>query len=581
MNSLLEQRTWIATIANETYLEQPVVLAGFLRQKRKLGKLCFVVLTDTTGSMQLVFQQELLDQIFQVPKESVICVTGTLKIRKDINPEQQFGQFEVVVKQLTVLNPAQKTPPFTIDEILNVTEDTTLKYRYLFFRTTKAAAHLKARSQIINYLRNFLLTADFTEVNTPILGRSTPEGARDYLVPVRSKTAAKGFALPQSPQLYKQLLMVGGLERYFQFATNFRDEDLRADRQPEFTQLDLEVAYSNTPQFMTLIETMFSDLWAKFFQTKLVTPFVKMSYAECLADYGTDKPDLRFGLKIAHLPNFPATKWNQNQSTQFSHKAIFVPEQNLSRQKLDEIKLMLKNQHQLHYVLIGINLEATPKGDLFKPELVEWTQQYLTAQTLPGTLIVVAGDEPNLTSGMGALRSYLGDLFNLKNPDEFRFLWVTDWPLFEWNPTENKWDSAHNPFTSPTAGSLSTFATQPEQAKADAYDLVLNGLELGSGAKRITDPNLQHQLFNFLGLDQATTEHAFGWFLEAYQYGAPPHQGIGLGIERLLQIMLKTPTIRDVIAFPKNNQGIDTMQNTPSAFSEEQLEILHLTNWKK
>ncbi|WP_391592203.1 Aspartyl-tRNA synthetase [[Mycoplasma] cavipharyngis] len=581
MNPLLKRRITIAKAAEQHQLNPEVVLAGFMRKIRKLGKLCFVILADTTGEIQLVLKDHLVAQVLHLNKESIICVKGVFQLRKDqASVKKTFSCYEVIVSAIEVINEARKQLPFIIDDVIQANEDTLLSYRYLHLRSSLAANYLIQRSKIINLFRNFLLEQNFIEVETPILGRSTPEGARDYLVPVRTKKAPRGYALPQSPQLYKQLLMVAGFEKYFQIAKNFRDEDLRSDRQPEFSQLDLEMAYTNTENFMILIEKMMAYVWKQFFQIDLITPFPRISYFESIEKYGNDKPDLRFSTIIKVHDDFFIIDCFNKIKNDLSCRSLLFENLVLNQIQLEQIKKWLKDFYQIDHFFWAVNDNNDQTGNLFNQQYSAWIDQNFNPSTNFATLLVIANDQKNLHQIAGALRNYVIQNFIDQNQLDPKFVWIIDWPLFEYSETDQKWVAAHNPFTMPDQKSIATFINDPENAKAASYDLVLNGIELGSGSCRITDPDLQQKMLEFLGLDLDSVNKNFGWFIEAYQYAAPPHQGIGIGLDRLLQIMLNAQSIRDVIAFPKNNSGHDLMQNAPAVFESEQLMALNLKNNK-
>lgn len=570
--------------AKKDLLNQNVVINGWIKKIRKLGSIIFLDLYDITGILQVFIdnKNEYYNEILKTPKESVVQVKGVLKLRSNINKNLDTGEFEVHLKEFFVYSKA-KLPPFLIEDETDGLEELRLKYRYLDLRRKKMQQILISRSKILNICRNFLAENSFIEVETPYLSKQTPEGARDYLVPTRS---GKFFALPQSPQIYKQLLMVSGLDRYFQFTRCFRDEDLRSDRQPEFTQLDIETSFLKDVEIQTIIEKMFKKLFKTFLNIDLEIPFQRMSYEYAMNNYGSDKPDIRFENKILHLNDY-------FKNTNFKiFKTVLLDKNNLIgglfiNDSLDKnaIKILEKivkdnNAKGLAYLTIQ-NFQPI-NGTIFNVIEKENIIQICKDFNLENGVLFFVADKKEITlKALGAIRKeFLNLSKKIKLNKEFAFLWIVDWPLFEYSETENRYLAAHHPFTSPSDCSIKDFDTNPESAKGKSYDIVLNGYEIGGGSIRIYDKNIQKRMFEFLGLDENEIQKKFGFIINAFEYGVPPHGGIALGIERLLMIMLKTDTIRDVIAFPKNSSGIDLLFESPTNISNDLLKDLNLKNIK-
>jgi aspartyl-tRNA synthetase len=576
---------------------ETVTLKGWVDTRRDHGGLVFVDLRDRYGLTQVVFSpqanQEAYEAAGRLRREDVISVQGTVRPRGDemINPDLATGEIEVKTESLNVLNTSE-TPPFVTsaheERQMDTGEDVRLKHRYLDLRRPALQENLQLRHRLYQTTRRYFDDNDFVEVETPVLTKSTPEGARDFLVPSRLHPG-RFYALPQSPQTYKQLLMVGGLDRYVQIVKCFRDEDLRADRQPEFTQIDVEMTFATEEQVYDLTEGLMADLWAELEDTTLETPFPRLTYEEALRTYGTDKPDPRFGLELHEVgPCFAGSGFRVFESIldDGGHVvAIRVPgEGDLHRAALDRLDDYVTDEigaAGLIYFQLppdGSTLTSNLSTDALPTEYGEAAAEAVGAEA--GDLILtLAGDAPTVHEQAGQLRLHLGEKLGLRPaPDEGEdaFLWVTDFPLLEYSEEEGRYVSMHHPFTAPRAEDLDRLAEEPEAVQARAYDLVLNGNEIGGGSIRIHDRATQLQMFDILGIDREEAESRFGFLLDALRYGAPPHGGIALGLDRLVMLLAGAASLRDVIAFPKNQSGQEPLVHSPDWVDPEQLETLAL-----
>ncbi|MGL5590767.1 MAG: aspartate--tRNA ligase [Metamycoplasmataceae bacterium] len=535
-----------------------ITLHGWVSNIRKMGHMSFVDLRDRTAIVQLIFPDKI-----NFTKESVLRITGILNKRKSPNPNIPTGNYEVNITDYEILSKANELP-FEIKDDLNAKEDTRLKHRYLDLRRPKMYANLLLRHKILRAARDFFDANHFLEIETPNLSKSTPEGARDFLVPTRMD--GKFFALPQSPQLYKQLLMISGFERYFQIARAFRDEDMRKDRQPEFTQMDVEMSFIEEDELFSVME----NLWIKIMEVvdyKLKPPFERMSFSDAMNNYGTDKPDLRFDLKLLDVSKiFKNTKSEIFQKESIKMLKFDHEISNKEIKILEEIGLQ---NGAKRIISIKINnskfLDNTLNANIQK-ELEEIIKKFTIENS---TLIFVADDLDNTNKSLGAIRVKANELFIYADPNEYKFVWIVDWPLFE--EIDGHISSMHHPFTHPTQDTLKYLESEPLKVKARAYDLVLNGYELSSGSIRINDHALQTKIFKTLKLEKEQIEAQFGFFLEAFNYGTPPHGGISFGVDRIIMILSQSKSIRDVIAFPKNANGIDVLSNSPSEITDEQI----------
>ena len=559
-----------------------VQLTGWVSRLRDHGGILFIDLRDRWGITQLVVdnKEEIYTQASRVRPEYVIKVKGVVKERPEglVNPRLSTGDVEIVVKDLEILS-SSLLPPFEIEGNKETDESIRLRYRYLDLRRDKVQKNLILRHQVAQLIRRFLSEKEFLEVETPFLTKSTPEGARDFLVPSRL-SPGHFYALPQSPQLFKQILMISGMDRYFQIVKCFRDEDLRADRQPEFTQVDIEMSFIEVEDIIQLIEAMMIYVFKESLGVAVDPPFPRLSYDEAMEKYGTDKPDLRIPWEIDDLTELlgqEITSFSRGGNN-FAVKALFLPQgEDFSRKKLDVLSERAKeNSLSLSWVKGG---GSSP----LKNKLSEETWQGMVNKYPFGEnalLLLAWGERSNLLNFMGSLRFELGGEW-IKDKKPFQFCWITDFPLVDWNEEENRWDSVHHPFTSPREEDLDFLDSHPEKVKSKTYDLVLNGYEIGSGSIRIHQMDLQRRIFNLLNLKEEEIEQKFGFFIEALQYGCPPHGGIALGFDRLIMLMSGESSIREVIAFPKTQKGVCLLTGAPAPVEEKQLEILGISLLKK
>lgn len=557
-----------------------VVLEGWVAKRRNFGALVFIDLRDREGITQLVFDETMSDQITEVRNEYVLCAHGEVVERQDKNPNLPTGDIEIKVTAVEIVNTAETTPLIIADET-DALEDTRLKYRYLDLRRPCLQKNLKLRHQVTMITRNYLSDQGFLEIETPILCKSTPEGARDYLVPSRI-TKGGFYALPQSPQIYKQLLMIGGMEKYFQIARCFRDEDLRADRQPEFTQIDIEMSFVEEEDVFALVEGLMREIFAKTKGMEL-SSFERIPYVECMRRFGSDKPDLRFGMELCQLNDvFEATAFTifQNVIEQGGEvNAIVVSDaaDRFSRKQMDKLQeyVRIYGAKALAFLKVGADGISGSIAKAISETEKEALMQRL--QLKENDLVLLVADQQKISqTALGALRVKLGHDLDLIRSDEYRFLWVTDFPMFEYSEEEERYVAAHHPFTSPKLEDVDKLMNDKANCYSRAYDLVLNGYELLSGSIRIHDQQLQEQVFEAIGMSKEEAKRRFGFFLEAFRYGTPPHGGVGIGLERLVMILAGTDNIRDVVAFPKTASASDLMSEAPSSVDDRQLEELHI-----
>ncbi len=571
---------------------QEVTLAGWVHRRRDHGDVIFIDLRDRSGLIQIVFDPKTSadahSAAYNVRTEYVIQVRGAVSVRPAglSNPHMPTGDIEVRASAMTVLN-AARTTPFYINEDADIDEALRLKYRYLDLRRERMRDNIILRHRVVKYIRDYLDKHDFIEIETPILIKSTPEGARDYVVPSRLYPG-KFYALPQSPQQLKQLLMVAGMERYFQIARCFRDEDQRADRQPEFTQLDLEMSFVEREDILQLIEAMFigmvESLTSKRIQHK---PFPRLSYDEAISRYGVDKPDLRFGLPLTDLTDLAAHSAFQvfaNAAAAGGQiKGIRAPHcANYTRKQIDELVEVARGMGAKGMATIAVEGETvratTLKSSIakfFTPEQLLSIAQRLDAE--PGDLLLIVADQPHVVAdALGRLRNEMGSRLGLTDPNVLSFCWVLDFPLLEWSAEESRWQAKHHPFTAPIDEDLPLMTTDPGRVRAKAYDIVCNGYEAGGGSIRIHRRDVQELMFKTLGLDMDEARQQFGHLLEAFEYGAPPHGGIAPGIDRVVMLLAGEDNIRQVMAFPKSQSAVDLMTDAPSTISERQWHELHL-----
>jgi len=558
-------------------VNKEVLLQGWVKKIRKLGGLTFIDLRDRYGITQLIASDDQKDLIKDLRPEFVLEVKGTVAPRKTPNLAIPTGEIEVNLSDVKIINKSE-VPPFQIEDNIDVLWDTRLKYRYLDLRRPKNQANFLLRSQVNQIIRNYFSEQDFIEVETPFFAKSTPEGARDFLVPSRLNED-KFYALPQSPQLFKQLLMVAGFDRYFQIVRCFRDEDLRLDRELEFTQLDMEMSFATPEDVMEMTETLLKKILKETKQLDLTEPFQRITYREAVDHYGSDKPDLRFDHPIVTVTE--AFKNSQNGLFQKivqdegDIRAISVPYL-LSKAQLKELDEVA---HQFNFSSLAFAKfdHGTWSGPIAS-SLNDDQKAFLIKTfnlTEVGTVLFQGGKDDKVSFMLGAVRNALGAMFQLYQTP-YKLLWVIDFPLFEWSEEEQRYMAAHHPFTMPSPKSLADFDTNKKDALANAYDIVMNGFEIGGGSQRITDPELQERMFRAIELSQEKIDRDFGWFINAYNYGAPYHSGLALGLDRILMLLTDSENIRDVIAFPKNLHGVDPMSNAPDYVSEKQLDDLHL-----
>jgi len=580
-------RTYFCGEVTEHAVGEVVKLKGWVQKRRDLGGLIFIDLRDRTGIVQVVFNPEVSEEALKIAEtvrnEFVLDVEGTVVAREEgtVNPNIPTGTVEVQAKQVAIIN-AAKTPPFPISDQTDISEDIRLKYRYLDLRRPVMFNTLKMRHQVTKAIRDFLDEEGFLEVETPILTKSTPEGARDYLVPSRVHPG-KFYALPQSPQIFKQLLMVGGFERYYQIARCFRDEDLRADRQPEFTQVDIETSFMSQEDIMSMTERMMARIMKIAKGIDLVLPFPRISYAEAMSRYGSDKPDTRFAMELVGLSEqvrgcgfkvFANAVENGGEV-----KAINVKQaaEKYSRKDIDGLTefVSLYGAKGLAWLKVEADGLKGPIAKFFTEDEQKGFITTLAAEA--GDLILFVADKKDVVaSSLGALRLKLAKELGLIDETKYNFLWVTDWPLLEYDEEEGRYYAAHHPFTMPVRQDMPLLETEPGNVRAQAYDLVLNGVELGGGSLRIFEREVQEKMFKTLGFSKEDAYAQFGFLLEAFEYGTPPHGGIALGLDRLVMLIAGRTNLRDTIAFPKTASASCLMTEAPGVVSEAQLEELHL-----
>ncbi|WKV08936.1 aspartate--tRNA ligase [Thermoanaerobacterium sp. CMT5567-10] len=564
-----------------------VIVMGWVQRRRDLGGLIFLELRDRTGLIQIVCSEQLSKEAFDkaqhVRNEYVLAAAGEVVRRSDenINPNLETGNIEIYVSELKILSKAE-TPPFMVEDRNNVSESVRLKYRYLDLRRPSMQKILMTRYRITRIVRDFLDKNGFIDIETPLLIKSTPEGARDYLVPSRVQPG-KFFALPQSPQIFKQLLMISGFDRYYQIAKCLRDEDLRADRQPEFTQIDMEMSFVEEDDVIALNEKMIARIFKEILDIDLEVPFKRISWQEAMNRFGSDKPDMRFGMELKDLSSVFADSdfkvFKDAVQNGGSVRGINVKgASSMPRRQLDELVEYVKTYKAKGLVWIQM-LDDGPRSQISKfLKDDEMTQVVNVMEAEKGDLILIVADKNNMVvyDALGHLRLEMGKRYNLIDESKYEFLWVVDFPLLEYSEEEKRFVAMHHPFTAPKDEDIEMLDKDPGRVRAKAYDIVLNGMEIGGGSIRIHDTELQKKMFKVLGFTDEDAEARFGFLLNAFKYGAPPHGGIAYGLDRLTMIITGTDNIRDVIAFPKTQNACDLMSDAPSEVSKEQLDELHI-----
>jgi aspartyl-tRNA synthetase len=581
-------RTYFCGEVTETAIGEKVVLKGWVAKRRDLGGLIFIDLRDRTGIVQVVFHPDVSKDALEIAEkirnEYVLDIEGTVIARSEgtINENLKTGRIEVQAEKVTIINEA-KTVPFVIADKTDVSEDVRLNYRYLDLRRPVMFETFKMRHQVTKTIRDFLDSEGFLDVETPILTKSTPEGARDYLVPSRVHPG-EFYALPQSPQIFKQMLMVAGFERYYQIARCFRDEDLRADRQPEFTQIDIETSFLSQDDIIAMMERMMTKLMKEVKGLEVSTPFPRMSYSEAMARYGSDKPDTRFGLELVDVSEFAqgsgfkvfaAAVENGGQVKGINVKGSA---DKYSRKDIDALTefVAVYGAKGLAWLKVEEDGLKGPIAKFFDQEDQQALKQLFDASI--GDLLLFVADKSNVVAdALGALRMKLGKELNLIDSSLFHFLWITDWPLLEYDAEAGRYFAAHHPFTMPVRSDLELLDSNPAEVRAQAYDLVLNGYELGGGSLRIFERPIQEKMFEVLGFTKEEATAQFGFLLEAFEYGTPPHGGIALGLDRLVMLLAGRTNLRDTIAFPKTASASDLLMEAPSEVSLDQLRDLHLS----
>lgn len=580
------RRTHYSCRLSEKNVGEQVVVAGYIAKVRDLGAVIFCDVRDTKGIIQIKFgddcEKDAIEKAKLLRTEFVVIARGEVTLREKANPNMETGNIEIKVNELKILSKAETTP-FEIKDDINVNDELKLKYRYLDLRRSKSHDGLVLRHKVTKITRDYFDQNDFIEIETPMLVKSTPEGARDYIVPSRVQPG-RFFALPQSPQLYKQLLMLSGFDRYMQIVRCFRDEDLRADRQPEFTQIDIEMAYVDEIDVQTVNEGFIKRVFKEILDVDVPTPFQRLNYQESMDRFGVDKPDTRFGLELVNITKeVENTEFVVFKSAIEAGGAVRCINANgladkLTRKEIDKLVEVAKTYGAkgLAYTRMTSEGETSSFEKFLTGEEVQAVRKKADAKTGDVLLVVASEDEDAVYAALGALRLDIAKKFNLYDGDKFNFLWVTDFPLFEYDKEEKRYVAKHHPFTMPKEEDIAIINSDPGKCRAKAYDMVLNGVELGGGSIRITNPELQRKMFQTLGFTEQRMQDSFGFLIEAYKYGAPPHGGMAYGLDRLCMLMAKKESIRDVIAFPKVQNAGELMTNCPDIVEEKQLNELFI-----
>lgn len=582
------KRSCMCCDVNESMIGQEVTVMGWVQRRRDLGQLIFIALRDKTGLVQIAIdgntaEKDLFAKAETVRSEYVLAVKGLVAAREDgnINPNMKTGKIEIIAKELRILSESETTP-FQIEDNITVKDDLRLKYRYLDLRRPSQLKNLVLRHKVVQVMRNFLDKEGFLEIETPVLGKSTPEGARDYLVPSRVHPG-NFYGLPQSPQLYKQLLMVSGMDRYYQVAKCFRDEDLRADRQPEFTQIDLEMSFMDVDEILELTEGFIKKLMKDVLDVDITTPLPRLTYNDAMSRYGSDKPDTRFGMEIQDLSDIVKdtefSVFSSAIAAGGSVRAIVAKNAAgvLTRKEIDKLTEFSKGigAKGLAYIRWHDDAPNCSFAKFLKEGELDAILSELGCEK--GDVVLIVADKNKVTLPvLGALRLKVGKQIGIVPDSGYNFLWITEFPFFEWDDESESWLAMHHPFTMPMEECLEYLDTDKGKVRAKAYDLVLNGIELCSGSIRITDPELQERMFRLLGLTDKEIEEKFGFLVDAYKYAAPPHGGLGIGLDRLSMLLCGADSLRDVVAFPKVKDASELMSQCPSVVDDKQLEELHI-----
>lgn len=580
----LKRSNYCGTLRIE-HADREVVLMGWIQKSRNLGGLIFADIRDTSGLCQIVFDindnKELFEKAENLGSEYVVAVKGIIKERQAKNPNMATGDIEVIVSELRILNESE-TPPIYVKDDDDVSEGLRLKYRYLDLRKPQMQHNIKMRHKVCQIVRNFLSDENFLEIETPILGKPTPEGARDYLVPSRVNPG-KFYGLPQSPQLFKQLLMVSGMDRYFQIAKCFRDEDLRADRQPEFTQIDCEMSFVEMEDVMEVMERLIQKVFKETINVDVTLPLPRLTYKEAMERFGSDKPDLRFGFELKDLTEIAAncgfSVFEGAVAAGGSVRAINLNgyESQFTRKNITELENVAKLYGAKGLAWMKFTSEgiSSPIAKFMTPEVIDRITAKMDAKE--GDLLLFVADKHSIVfNALGHVRLEAAKKLNVIDENEFNFLYVTEFPMFEYDEEAGRYVAMHHPFTSPLDEDFDKFETEPQTMRAKAYDMVLNGVELGGGSIRIYDPKVQSTMFKVLGFTEEDAYEQFGFLLDAFKYGTPPHGGLAFGLDRVMMLILNQESIRDVIAFPKNQNAICPLTNAPGETDEKALAELSI-----
>ncbi len=583
------KRSHMCCDVNENMIGQSVTVMGWVQRRRNLGKqLIFIALRDRTGLLQIIIDadtsQEVFDKAQNIKSEYVLAVKGNVRARtpKDINPNMKTGKVEIEVTELRILSESE-LPPFQVEDSITAKDELRLKYRYIDLRRPEMLKNIVLRHNVCQSVRKFLDKEGFLEIETPMLAKSTPEGARDYLVPSRIHPG-QFYGLPQSPQLFKQILMVSGMDKYFQIVKCFRDEDLRADRQPEFTQIDMELSFVDEEDVMSVNERLLKTVFKETLNVDIEIPFIKMTYKEAMERYGSDKPDIRFKMELINLTDlvkgcdfkvFADAIDNGGSVRAINAKGCG----HYPRKQIDSLVELAKTYRAKGLAWISINDDNTLKTTLSKFFNDEKLNQIVkTMEGEAGDLILICADKDNIVfDALGNLRLEISKRQNLTDPKDFKFLWVTEFPLLEWSEEENRYTAMHHPFTSPMDEDLNIIDTNPAVVRAKAYDVVLNGYELGGGSIRIHTTEIQQKMFELLGFSQEDAYNRFGFLLDAFKYGVPPHGGLAFGLDRIVMLMTGADSLRDVIAFPKVKDASCLLTDAPACVDSKQLDELGLS----